>query len=257
MSSQFMALERLDMHQAELRLERKQSHARRLIDCINRIGRLSSNAAILDIGAAQGQFAIGCAKLGLTACGVEPAEKALALADELARQNGVKVTLKQGFAEKLPFDDEQFDIVHSNSVMEHVCDAQKSMAEAYRVLKKGGIFWFSSANALCPRQMEIRRFPCFGWYPDRLKRKIMFWARDNAPHLVGHTTAPAINWFTPAKARRMLSKAGFSRFFDRWDLASPQGSPLRRLILTSVKSSRVARVASQVLIRNFTFAARK
>ncbi len=257
MSKQFQALARLDIDQARERLELKQSHARRFLACINRIGPLAENAAILDIGAAQGQFAIACAKLGLKASGVEPAEKAVALAGELAAQNGVDVSIKQGFAEQLPFDDEQFDIVHSNSVMEHVCDAQKSMDEAFRVLRPGGIFWFSTASALCPRQMEIRRFPCFGWYPDRLKRKIMFWARDNAPHLVGHSVAPAINWFTPAKAQRMLSQAGFDRFFDRWDLARADGSPLRRLVLSSVKSSRATRVLSQVLIRNFTFAGGK
>ena len=257
MSKEYQALARLDIDQARARLGAKRAHASRLLACIKRIQPVGDGAAILDIGAAQGQFAIACASLGLKACGVEPSEKAVALAQQLAAENDVDVTVKQGFAEKLPFDDEQFDIVHSNSVMEHVSDAQAAIDEAYRVLKVGGVFWFSTASALCPRQMEIRKFPCFGWYPDRLKRRIMVWAKEKAPHLVGHSVAPAINWFTPAKSRRMLGRAGFDRFYDRWDLADPDGSTLRQAALGCIKLCGLTRLASQVLIRNFTFAGGK
>lgn len=39
----------------------------------------------------------------------------------------------------LPFDDDVFDIVLCNHVLEHIEDDQKAMAELFRVMKKGGM----------------------------------------------------------------------------------------------------------------------
>ncbi len=40
--------------------------------------------------------------------------------------------------QNIPFDDESFDVVICNHVLEHVDDDRKGMSEVYRVLKKGG-----------------------------------------------------------------------------------------------------------------------
>lgn len=39
----------------------------------------------------------------------------------------------------LPFDDNQFDVVFCNHVLEHITDDKKAMSELYRVLKPGGL----------------------------------------------------------------------------------------------------------------------
>ncbi len=39
----------------------------------------------------------------------------------------------------LPFDDNSFDIIFCNHVLEHIEDDKKAMQELYRVLKKGGV----------------------------------------------------------------------------------------------------------------------
>ena len=39
---------------------------------------------------------------------------------------------------KLPFPDEHFDIIHGNTVLEHVHETKKAVTELLRVLKKGG-----------------------------------------------------------------------------------------------------------------------
>jgi ubiquinone/menaquinone biosynthesis C-methylase UbiE len=38
----------------------------------------------------------------------------------------------------LPFEDESFDIVFCNHVLEHIVDDKKAMSELFRVMKKGG-----------------------------------------------------------------------------------------------------------------------
>jgi ubiquinone/menaquinone biosynthesis C-methylase UbiE len=56
-------------------------------------------------------------------------------------QNNIKdkkVILRCGFNEKIPFEDESFDIAFSFDVLEHVDNIEKSMSENSRVLKKEG-----------------------------------------------------------------------------------------------------------------------
>lgn len=50
----------------------------------------------------------------------------------------------------LPFEDESFDVVFCNHVLEHIEEDQKAMSELYRVMKKGGwgIFQVPMKNSL-------------------------------------------------------------------------------------------------------------
>lgn len=60
---------------------------------------------------------------------------------ERAQQTLVDVSnveLRQGDARSLEFDDETFDLVLSHTVLCHVPDAEKAIAEAFRVLVPGG-----------------------------------------------------------------------------------------------------------------------
>lgn len=48
--------------------------------------------------------------------------------------------------EDLPFDSEEFDLIFSRSVMEHVQKPEHAFEEAFRVLKKGGRWIFLTPN---------------------------------------------------------------------------------------------------------------
>ena len=50
----------------------------------------------------------------------------------------------------LPFEDESFDVIFCNHVLEHIVDDRKAMGELYRVMKKGGwgIFQVPMKNSL-------------------------------------------------------------------------------------------------------------
>jgi 2-polyprenyl-6-hydroxyphenyl methylase / 3-demethylubiquinone-9 3-methyltransferase len=52
----------------------------------------------------------------------------------------------ESYGEKLPFDDNSFDIVFCCDVLEHVSDVPKVISEISRVLKKGGLFFFDTIN---------------------------------------------------------------------------------------------------------------
>jgi ubiquinone/menaquinone biosynthesis C-methylase UbiE len=233
--------------------------ARALLDRLNRVAELPRDARILDVGAAAGGFVLACRRLGYRCEGVEPWEHARLNAARLSRHVGIPLSVVDGMAESLPFEAATFDVVTAASVIEHVQYVEKAFAEACRVLKPGGVFWFSAASSLSPRQGEIEGFPLFGWYPDRLKLWIMNWVKDARPHLVGHTRSPAINWFTPRKARTLLRKHGFTgKIHDRWDLRGErEGGTRYQLALRVIRSNAVSKTLADVLVPGCSYAAVK
>ncbi|MBW4492718.1 MAG: class I SAM-dependent methyltransferase [Oscillatoria princeps RMCB-10] len=59
-----------------------------------------------------------------------------------ARQNVPQASYVEAFAEKMPFPDEHFDLVHTSAAMHEMEPAQlrQIIKEVYRVLKPGGMF---------------------------------------------------------------------------------------------------------------------
>jgi ubiquinone/menaquinone biosynthesis C-methylase UbiE len=225
---------------------------------ISRIAHVPPGAAMLDIGAAQGEFVAACVKLGYRALGVEPWEQARTTAARLSEYLSIPLDIREGSAESLPFEDAVFDVVHATSVLEHVVNLEASISEAFRVLKPGGVFWFNSASSLCPKQSEITGFPLFGWYPDRLKIRIMEWAKQNRPALIGYTEHPAIHWFTPWKARRILREHGFKNVYDRWDISRAcETEGYRAFAFRTITLGRFTKFLADVMKQGCNYAAIK
>jgi ubiquinone/menaquinone biosynthesis C-methylase UbiE len=251
------ATEQLSFEDALARLPSSEVYARKILTRLKTVRPLPpESTTVVDIGAAQGRFVIGCTRLGYRAIGIEPWTAARETAVRIAKVAGLEIKILPGTAEATGLPSGQVDVVTCASVIEHVKDAQAAFNEMYRILKPGGIFWFCSASSRCPRQHEINGFPFFGWYPDSLKRRIMAWVQKNKPHLVGHTEAPAINWFTPGKARRMLRQAGFQHVvYDRWDLRQPsEGGTAYRLALRVVKMGPMTKLVADVVLPGCAFA---
>jgi ubiquinone/menaquinone biosynthesis C-methylase UbiE len=239
-------------------LPKRKNFVRILFSRLARVAKVPPGGRVLDVGAAAGEFIAACAQLGYDCAGVEPWEEARQNAGGLSQELAIQLQIVNGTAESIPFADEEFDVIHAMSVMEHVVDIDKALSEACRVLKPGGVFWFYTASAMCPIQGEIRRFPLFGWYPDSLKRKIMNWAKGARPELIGYTETPAINWFTPWKARRLLRKHGFSRVYDRWELrGADEGGWLHAAGLKILRSVKPVRILADVMVQDCSYAAVK
>lgn len=64
---------------------------------------------------------------------------------EKAEKRGIK-TFCQDLNEPLPFEDNLFDVVQANQVIEHLWNTDIFVSEAYRVLKPGGYFLVSTEN---------------------------------------------------------------------------------------------------------------
>ena len=105
------------------------------------IARLSACDTILDLGAGAGILPEmdfrGCVQ---KVCGVDPDVRVLA--------NRHLDEARVGTGEKIPFEDESFDAVISDNVLEHLTDPTQVFAEVNRVLKPGGRFLFKTPNML-------------------------------------------------------------------------------------------------------------
>ncbi len=232
----------------------KQHRAATIMERLAKVVSLKPGDSVLDVGAATGGVVAAMNQLGYECSGVEPWDQARVTAGMLAEHLGVSINIAAGTAEDLPFADEQFDVVVANSVMEHVNDIDLAFSEAFRVLRPGGVFWFYTASSMCPRQSEIRGFPLFGWYPDPIKLRLMNWAKVHRPRLVDYTKLPAIHWFTPRKARRLLRVAGFSQVYDRWDLrAKVERDGYRRVLFRVIASGRVTKALADVCVSDCSY----
>ena len=87
--------------------------------------------SILDVGCGTGANLEMLSQFGESE-GVDVSDDAL----EFCRAKGLKV--HKGLAEKLPFEDESFDVVTALDVVEHLDDDVAGLKEMHRVLKTGG-----------------------------------------------------------------------------------------------------------------------
>jgi ubiquinone/menaquinone biosynthesis C-methylase UbiE len=101
---------------------------------------LGVGESVLDIGVGPGLLAFDIASLvgpSGRACGIDVSEAMVTMSKR--RCEGLdQCELERGEATELPFGDGVFDAVVSTQVYEYVADMPKALAEAHRVLKKGG-----------------------------------------------------------------------------------------------------------------------
>ena len=111
----------------------------RLVD----LARIAPGDSVLDVGCGTGTLAIAAAvKAGPTGsvCGVDPSLELLARADRKARRAGADVRFLTASGERLPLDDDSFDVVLSTLVFHHLQGPaiHDAIAEIRRVLRPEG-----------------------------------------------------------------------------------------------------------------------
>lgn len=96
---------------------------------------------VLEIGIGTG-INLKYYKKGINLIGLEPNPSMYKYLRENAKDNEQKVKIVNGFAEKIPLDDNSVDVVVSTHVLCSVKDVKKVLSEIKRVLKPTGEFIF-------------------------------------------------------------------------------------------------------------------
>jgi SAM-dependent methyltransferase len=96
---------------------------------------------LLDIGCDDGSFSRRLGQIGYDVYGIDIRKKEVSE----ARQKGIKAYCCNA-EKRLPFASGYFDAVYLGDVIEHIYDTDFIIGEAYRVMKKGGLFVVTTPN---------------------------------------------------------------------------------------------------------------
>ena len=125
------------------------------------LGRVESGEHVLDLGSGAGTDSLIAGLMAgsdgsVTGIDMTPEmlEKARAGATELGLDN---VTFVEGEIEELPFDDERFDVVISNGVIDLIPDKEAVFSSIFRVLRPGGRIQFADVTIQQPVSEEGKR----------------------------------------------------------------------------------------------------
>ncbi|MGH7045315.1 MAG: class I SAM-dependent methyltransferase [Stellaceae bacterium] len=97
---------------------------------------------VLDLGCGVGRHALYFAEHGFAVEAIDGAPAGLDFARREADARGLRLSLRQGNADALPFPNESFDHVLSWNVIFHgtMGDVGRRLAEIWRVLRPGGLY---------------------------------------------------------------------------------------------------------------------
>lgn len=110
---------------------------------------ISKNARkLLDMGCGEGTRLANIADKHTTIFGIDISSTAI----KKAKKKYPKFNFVVGDLEKLPFPDNEFDLVYSAFVFEHLDNPKKVIKEGVRVLKPGGSFLIAAPNYGAPNR---------------------------------------------------------------------------------------------------------
>jgi SAM-dependent methyltransferase len=130
------------------------------------LASLRPGEMVLDIGSGAGlDVFLAARKVGPTgrAIGLDMTEAMIRRASQAAEQAGFSnVEFRLGDAEEMPLPDESVDVIISNCVINLSADKPRVLAEAFRVLRPGGLFAVSD--------IVVR-----GDMPEAIRRSVELW----------------------------------------------------------------------------------
>jgi ubiquinone/menaquinone biosynthesis C-methylase UbiE len=170
----------------------------------------------LEIGSGTGYFSLNLVQLGLierlTATDISPGmlKRLAARAEALGLADVTTVATE---AERLPFEEESFDLVFGHAVLHHIPDLDRAFAEFRRVLRPGGMIAFAGEPsrygdrlAVVPKRTGMLVAPLWRRLTGASRRAVPEAERSGGHALESEVDVHA---FAPADLRRLLRDAGF------------------------------------------------
>lgn len=168
----------------------------------------------LDVGCGGGILTEAFAGLGCRMTGVDPSRASIGAARAHAAARGLAIDYGVAVGEAIPFPDGRFDFVCCCDVLEHVADMGRVVAEAARVLRPGGLFFYDTLNRTWRSNLVAIRFAQQWRWSRFLPPDVHRW-----PHFI-----------RPAELRAEMSRRGIRHRETRG--MSPGVNPLRVVLLT-------------------------
>jgi ubiquinone/menaquinone biosynthesis C-methylase UbiE len=185
----------------------------------------------LDAGAGTGVCSLALAERAHVVIGVDISGGSLKVAQRLASESRCRnAAFSQGNLQRLPFNDETFDLVYSWGVVDHTVNPQQTMDELVRVLRPGGHLivavylktWLTPLHELSryvclytpffPRRLFIRSIGKFVRFLER--RRNMVNVRDDNINIEAQAEdwffAPVKHFFSVDEMHKMYTNLGLN-----------------------------------------------
>ncbi|MDP7197980.1 MAG: class I SAM-dependent methyltransferase [SAR202 cluster bacterium] len=146
-----------DISHAVLDIESRKRKASAIMKILSDYKEIK-NCRILNIGSGSGVIESEIGKISKDVYSVDIVD------ERIIKDNFV---FKKVDDEKLPFKDNEFDIIISNHVMAHVRDNEAHLKEINRVLNKNGIVYLSMLNKLWPPEPNFNLL-FLSWLPKKI-----------------------------------------------------------------------------------------
>lgn len=131
-------------------------------------GNSVSDKVFLDLGCGTAPLMLAANRIYRKVVGVDIAFRWLVIARKRLQETGVDAPLICACAEALPFPDDQFDVIASESVLEHVTDQRKTFAECYRCARSEAWLFLSTPNRFSLGPDPQVGILAGGYLPDRV-----------------------------------------------------------------------------------------
>lgn len=143
------------------------------IDFFSKLSRYKSlkGASVLEVGCGIGMSTVVLRQMGAKVIAGDYDEgNTLATARKIAQDFRVDDSFCKLDVRDLPFDDETFDYVHCEQVLEHIPgkDHENALKEICRVVKKGGLLFIDTENQLCPLDRHDSGLLFVHWLPKKI-----------------------------------------------------------------------------------------
>ncbi len=122
---------------------------------LGEVWRPASAQRVLEVGCGTGIFLEWFRSRGHMVAGLEPSGASLELA---RRRLGQKARLIQGFAEDLPYEDNEFDTVALITTLEFVADPYAALKEAFRVARRNVLLGALNSFSIGGLQYILEKF---------------------------------------------------------------------------------------------------
>lgn len=142
----------------------------------------SKNGLCLDIGCGSGLLTEKIKERGYNVISCDFDERAI----KLCKEKGTEAIQVNSETDRIPFDDNHFDLISCFEVIEHIKSPQNMLNEIHRTLKQDGIFVISTPN--------------ISWWYLRIKHLLGIWDFHDMDH---------IRFYNPNLLKRCLNDFGF------------------------------------------------